>query len=146
MQSSAITANEMTVQIYASSNERERSGVMTTVGRFARYAVTLLVLGVALTQPTLQASAQPDRHVTIINRASRHIFHVCISNVDSDVWGPDQLGLYQTIPPNYQWTINVDDGTDQCFYDFKAVLSDGRSAVSRNVNVCVASSWTVRDW
>jgi hypothetical protein len=39
--------------------------------------------------------------------------------------------------------IDIDDGTGHCLYDFKAILTDGREATTRNVNVCTQESWTV---
>lgn len=118
---------------------------MTTAGRFAHYAVAVLVLGVALTQPARKASAEEDRRMEIINHASLPIYHLYISNVDAEQWGPDQLGRYETISPGYYRVFNVDDGSGHCRYDFKAVLSDGRYAVTHNVNVCTQASWTVTD-
>lgn len=118
---------------------------MTTAGRFVHCAVSVLVLGVALTQPARKANAEEDRRVEIINHASRPIYHLYISNVDEDRWGPDQLGLYETITPDHYRIFNVDDGTGHCRYDFKAVLSDGRYAVIHNLNVCTEGSWTVTD-
>ncbi|HEX3481257.1 MAG TPA: hypothetical protein VHT91_39865 [Kofleriaceae bacterium] len=81
----------------------------------------------------------------IINHASLPIYHLYISNVDADMWGPDQLGWDQTIAPGRYRVFNVDDGTGHCRYDFKAVLSDGRYAITHNVNVCTQASWTVTD-
>jgi hypothetical protein len=39
-------------------------------------------------------------------------------------------------------TININDGTGACKFDFKAVFEDGKSLEKGNVDVCSISSFT----
>ena len=90
------------------------------------------------------ANAQ-NRVVKVVNDASAPIYHLYVTNVGDPDWGPDQLGAYQTIGSDHYRVFNMDDGTNYCMFDLRAVLSDGRVAVRRNFNVCTESSWTVTD-
>jgi hypothetical protein len=111
-----------------------RGGVLILV------AACALVLTTALSGKT--ATAQEDRRVVIVNRASSAIYNFYASNVDTEDWEEDILGR-ETIPPGKARVVNIDDGTGHCYYDLKAVLRDGRVAIKRRFNVCTKSSWTV---
>src|ERR1044071_1872350 len=109
----------------------------------------LLILGaiclLALTTIPSARSAtaqREDRRVRIINHASSSIYSFYASNVDTESWEEDILGE-EVIPPGRSRLINIDDGTGHCYYDLKAVLSDGRKAIRRKFNVCTQASWTV---
>ena len=111
---------------------------------FIKYAVLLgVVLAISGFTAHAQSGDQENRQVKVINRASAPIYHLYISNVDEDNWGPDQLDWNESIGTNQYILINMDDGTGHCLYDIKAVLSDGREAVERHVNVCTIGTWTV---
>jgi hypothetical protein len=89
--------------------------------------------------------AQFNRHVRVINRSSSAIEYLYASNIDSRNWEEDMLGPRRVIQPGYYIDANIDDGTDHCRFDIRAVLRDGREAVSRGFNVCSNSTWTVWD-
>jgi hypothetical protein len=91
-----------------------------------------------------QAADRENRRIRIINNSSKPIYHFYASNIDRTNWEEDILGT-KVLLPGQQTTINIDDGSGHCLYDFKAVLSDQRSATTRSVNVCTQSSWTVVD-
>jgi hypothetical protein len=105
--------------------------------KFAKYATGFgaaalaLVLALASVSP---ASAQ-DRRVNIHNSTSYTIVHFYASNVTRDNWEEDILGQY-VLNPGGSVMVNVDDGSGQCLFDFKAVFDDGDEAVKNGVNVC----------
>jgi hypothetical protein len=109
--------------------------------------IALAVLAVfVLGGTTTKASATyQDRHMRIMNRASSTVDHLYISNAAEEEWGPDQLGNDQFIAPDHYRDFNVDDGTDHCLYDFKAILHDSREVETHKVNVCKADTWTISD-
>jgi hypothetical protein len=43
--------------------------------------------------------------------------------------------------------LNVDliDGTNQCYFDFKVVFSNGDEVTRKDVNVCKSAKWTIYD-
>lgn len=109
--------------------------------------VLILIAACALTLttvPSARTAIPQDRRVRIINHATSSIYHFYASNIDSESWEEDILGD-KVIPPGGSALVNIDDGTDHCLYDLKAVLRNGRYAVKRRFNVCTQSSWTVID-
>jgi len=108
----------------------------------------ILVVACVLVMTTVPSAKtaipQENRRVRIINNASSSIYHFYASNVDSESWEEDILGD-KVIPPKKSAMINIDDGTGHCWYDLKAVLHDGRSAIRRKFNVCTQATWTVVD-
>jgi hypothetical protein len=113
--------------------------------KIVRFAAFLSVLSLLFLHATPIGAAQEDRRVKIINDSSRSVYHLYISNIDTDRWGEDLLGILETIGPNRYRVFNVDDGTGHCRFDFKAVMEDRSEAVRRNLNVCTQSSWTITD-
>lgn len=101
-----------------------------------------IVLTTGLSAKTV--TSKEDRRVVIVNHTSSSIYHFYASNVDRGGWEDDILGA-SVIPPGRRWVINIDDGTGHCYYDFKAVLRDGRKITRYGVNVCTTSSWTLSD-
>ena len=89
--------------------------------------------------------AQENRRVRVINRASSPIRYLYASNVDRGTWEEDILGPLRVIASGNYMDVNIDDGSGHCLYDVRAVLYDGREAVTRNLNVCTSGSWTVTD-
>ena len=114
---------------------------MNKFRRFTICMTTVCLLGLA----SLLAYAGENRYVRIINRASSPIQYLYASNVDTDSWQEDILGPWRMIASGYYVDVNIDDGSGHCLYDLKAVLFDGRKAITRNVNVCTQGSWTVTD-
>ena len=106
--------------------------------------IVCCVLGLTFANAATGLSSQENRRVRVINRASVSIYSLYASNVDRETWEEDVLGQ-SVIPPGGSRIVNIDDGTGHCMYDLKAVMSDGRQAIRRNLNVCTASSWTVTD-
>jgi hypothetical protein len=114
---------------------------MKRTRNIAASALALCLFGLISTV----VQAQENRYVRIINRASSSIRYLYASNIDSDDWQEDLLGPFRIVTPNHYIDANIDDGTGHCLYDIKAVLSDGRVAVTRGLNVCTSGSWTVTD-
>ncbi|NJM99762.1 MAG: hypothetical protein HC800_23825, partial [Phormidesmis sp. RL_2_1] len=61
------------------------------------------------------------------------------SNVDSweeDILGNDILSAYSSIQ------ISIDDNRAICYYDFKAIFSDGAETTHYGIDVCDLSRYT----
>ena len=93
-----------------------------------------ILAGVAAFAFAGNASAT-DRNVRIINAASTTIKMFFASNVDEKKWGEDIL-RDDVLRPGESAGINIDDGTDHCTYDFRAMFSNGAEIVKHEVNVC----------
>ncbi|MGC1307155.1 MAG: hypothetical protein WA885_07995 [Phormidesmis sp.] len=77
----------------------------------------------------------------LINGQSRaiHYFYASPSNVDN--WEEDILGR-STLSSNSYMQVTIDDDRGSCYYDFKAVFSDGSSATHYDIDVCELASYT----
>src|SRR5262245_28587086 len=89
-----------------------------------------------------EAIAQ-DRRVVIINGTNAVVNSFYASNINRNSWEEDILGN-SVLQPGQRVTVNIDDGSGACLFDFRAVLATGRKVELRRVNVCQVSSWTVR--
>jgi hypothetical protein len=85
------------------------------------------------------ASAQ-DRNVVIINETRHAIVQFYASNIGRGTWEEDILGE-QVLPVGQSVNINIDDGTEACLYDFKAVFDDGEELVRNRIDVCSISTY-----
>ncbi|MFO1014899.1 MAG: hypothetical protein U1E50_14155 [Caulobacteraceae bacterium] len=81
-----------------------------------------------------------DRRVSIINARGSQLREFYATSTDTNDWGEDLLGS-GVIRPGQRSTIDVDDGNNNCMYDFKAVFADGRVIVRRAINACQISEY-----
>lgn len=103
----------------------------------AGFALAVMVAATAFTPG--MASAE-DRRVRIINETRHIIVRFYASNVNATSWEEDILGQ-SVLKPGASVTINIDDGSGYCLFDFKAVFDDGDSLVRQRVDVCKISSY-----
>lgn len=82
-----------------------------------------------------------DRRVTIVNNTGYTMTNFYGSNKGTNSWEEDILGQ-NTLPSGSQVTINFNDASGYCKFDFKAVFEDGDVLVRENVNVCEIGTFT----
>ncbi len=98
-----------------------------------------------LATPLLLSSAQAaDRRVEIVNESGMSLSHFYASTTNTNSWEEDILGR-DVLDDGETFTVNVDDGSGKCLYDFKGVFEDGSSAVKKAVNVCKVSTFTFKE-
>ena len=108
------------------------------------------VVGVAvaaLISLSTAASASTDgknRKVTVENLSNQAIYNLFASPITSTTWEEDLLGQ-GTIPAGANKIAIIDNGTNECYYDLKAVMANGREHVQRKINVCAVSKWVIGD-
>lgn len=107
-----------------------------TFGLMAVAAATVMTAGIG------SAEAQ-DRRVRIVNETGYTIVRFYASNVDRDSWEEDILGS-SVLPSGRSVMINIDDGSGQCLFDFKAEFDDGDELIRNRINVCEISTYTYR--
>jgi len=100
-------------------------------------AMVLASCGDVTTTTTISA----DRRVTIVNNTGATIQRFYGSNAGTTSWEEDILGS-SVLPSGSSTTINFDDGTGFCTFDFKAEFADGSSSVESSVDVCTTSTVT----
>ncbi len=104
----------------------------------------LAATAVAVSIPTASWAANDgkNRRVTVDNVASQSIYYLYASPATSTTWEEDLLGS-GTIPAGSTKVANIDNGTNECYYDLKVVMADGREHIQRRVNVCAVSRWVI---
>jgi hypothetical protein len=90
---------------------------------------------------TSSTSDGRNRVMDITNNTGVTMTRFFASNTNQSSWGPDQLGT-TVMESGMGRRMDFDDGTGACLFDFKAVFADGDVLTSRDINVCVESSWT----
>ena len=63
------------------------------------------------------------------------------SNAGANTWEEDILGV-DVLASGSSVSINFDDGTGSCNFDFKAVFPDGDEVVQPDVDVCTIGTFT----
>ncbi len=102
--------------------------------------------------PTLTTTAaseeaeddEENRHVLVMNMSSQTMRELYASPITSDTWEEDLLGQ-RTLAAGEDIDANIDNGTDECMYDLKAVMANDREYIQRSVNVCSVSRWVIGD-
>lgn len=112
---------------------------MVTLSNRLKAELALAVM-VATTALTPGMAAAEDRRVRIINETRHIIVRFYASNVNATSWEEDILGS-SVLKPGGSVTVNIDDGSGYCLFDFKAVFDDGNSLVRQRVDVCKISSY-----
>ena len=82
-----------------------------------------------------------NRVVNVNNNTGMTMTHFFASSSASSSWGPEQLGPTTVLPSGSSVTIDFDDGTGACTFDFKARFSNGQELKKFGVNVCVISNY-----
>jgi len=98
-----------------------------------RFAITA-ALAAALTVAA-GASSAADRKVLVRNKTTFTIKTFQASNTGEKSWQENILGD-KVLEPGDEISVNVDDGTGACHFDFLATFEDNDTAQKNDVNVC----------
>jgi hypothetical protein len=86
----------------------------------SRMVVFGLVLGMGLFATQTQAGTE-SVSFTLVNRTSRNLQEFYASPPEVEDWEEDILGS-EVLPPGESMTIVINDGREDCLYDFMGVL------------------------
>jgi hypothetical protein len=106
-----------------------------------------LAAAAALIALSGSASAAPDgknRKVTVENLSSQTVRELYASPITAKTWEEDLLGQ-KTLIAGQSISANIDNGTNECYYDLKAVLANGKALERRKINVCAVAKWVIGD-
>ncbi len=106
-----------------------------------RRKVLASMASLAILATTALPTAAQDRRVTIVNDTDFTIVRFYGSNKGSDSWEEDILGS-DVLGPNSSVSINFDDGTGYCKFDFRAEFNDGDVLIKKDVNICEIGTFT----
>ncbi len=94
------------------------------------------------TTTTTYTTGAQNRNVTVINNTGQDIIRFYGSNAGTSSWEEDILGS-DILPRGRTVSVNFDDGTGFCTFDFKAELANGATRETYGVDVCRVSSVTI---
>jgi hypothetical protein len=80
-----------------------------------------------------------NRDVAVHNHTGETIYYIYWSNTGDNSWREDRLGS-DVLLDGQEWSVQVDDGSGACRFDFKIRTASSREIVRNNVNVCEVSS------
>jgi hypothetical protein len=106
-----------------------------------------LATAAALASVSTVADASTDgknRVVVVENFANQTLNYLYASPISSKTWEEVLLGD-RVLARGESIDANIDNGTNECQYDLRAVMADGREVIRRNINVCAVSKWTIGD-
>jgi hypothetical protein len=85
-----------------------------------------------------------NRVVIIVNDRASDIMRLYASRTTTDDWEENILAE-QTIPAGKRVSINFDDGTGACLFDFRAVFRDSAVVHMFRIDVCREVYWRIVD-
>ena len=91
------------------------------------------------------ASDGKNRVVKVENISNQSLNYLYASPITSKTWEEDLLGTERVLSRGESIDADIDNGTNECQFDLRAVMADGREVIRRNINVCAVSKWTIGD-
>lgn len=104
-----------------------------------KFALAALAMSLAPVFATTALAA--NREVTIVNKTGYDIVEFYGSNKGTQSWEEDILGEY-LLPHGESVTVEFDDGSGYCIFDFLAVFEDGDRVVQEGVDICKVGTFT----
>ncbi len=104
-----------------------------------------LAVAAALVSASTAAVAATDgknRIVVVENFSAQSVHYLYASPVTSETWEEDLLED-RVLPAGERIEADLDNGTNECQYDLRAVMASGREVIRRDVNICAVSKWTI---
>jgi ABC-type glycerol-3-phosphate transport system substrate-binding protein len=108
--------------------------------RLLAASLIALAAGAGLAAAPAEAA---DRRVQLVNASSTTVVSFHASNAKRSSWEEDILGN-DVLEPGQRVTVNIDDGTGACVFDFLSVLQGGQRIERRGINVCEITTYTIR--
>jgi len=111
--------------------------------RFISAAVLAALLAAPLALRDADA-ARYDRWVEVVNGTGVTLTRLYASHVGHTEWGRDHLG-HQVLEPGQSISVNLNDGSGYCMFDFRGEFADGEHVENYRVNVCAVSVFRFHD-
>jgi hypothetical protein len=101
----------------------------------SRYRLSLAAALAATLTLAIGAAQAADRKVLVTNKTTFTIVAFQASSTGVDNWQENIFGG-KVLEPGSEVTINIDDGSGACHFDFLATFEDKTTAEKHDVNVC----------
>jgi len=108
------------------------------------FALAAAAALVSVSGAAVAADDGQNRVVKVENISNQQLNYLYASPITSKIWEEDLLGE-RTLSRGESIDADIDNGTNECHYDLKAVMADGKEVIRRNINVCEISKWTIGD-
>jgi len=109
------------------------------------FALAAAAALVSVSGAAVAADDGQNRVVKVENISNQTLNYLYASPITSKTWEEDLLGTDRVLSRGESIEANIDNGTNECQYDLKAVMADGKEVIRRNINVCAISKWTIGD-
>jgi len=135
----------------ASNGEETVMIKITTIARNTLIGLAFVGMGIATTAAA-PAPAEPagvikvqsrdgqNRRVRIHNQTGWTMLRFYASDARKSDWEEDILGS-DTLDSGQSWTVNIDDGSGACMYDFRAEFTNGQVLTRNGINVCQVADY-----
>ena len=100
----------------------------------------MALVATALSLTAFAANAA-DCNVDIFNQTGFTMTKFYASITKSNSWEENILG-HDSLDDGDTQSIDIDDGSGKCVFDFKAVFKGGATSEKRGVNVCAITAFT----
>jgi hypothetical protein len=113
------------------------------------YAKRTFLMGLFAALSLLSASVvwaadSYDRRVVVVNDTSMSLIEFYGSNAGTEEWEEDVLDV-DILGPGEQVTVDFNDRTGYCMFDFMMVFSDGTELTHSGFNVCDHGTFTITE-
>ena len=85
-----------------------------------------------------------NRKILVENIGTHTVRELYASPTTATTWEEDLLGQ-RSLAGGQKITANIDNGTNECYYDLKVVLDNGKAMEQRKINICAISKWVIGD-
>jgi hypothetical protein len=109
------------------------------MGRIAAAALAA-TMALAITGP----AAAEDLRFKVVNNSSLDVEYFYASPSNESNWGGDLLGSGRLGSYSYG-TATIADGSTQCVYDFKYIMSDGQTYYEDSIDLCSLGTYTISE-
>jgi len=92
--------------------------------------------------PIVSSSDGRNREAVIENDSDWQIYSVHALNIETGKWTANILGD-DRLHRHSDRTVRIDDGSGECMYIFRALLSKGQKVRSDPIDVCRLGSWRI---
>ncbi len=99
-------------------------------------------MAIVVAQLTATSVQAADRKVNIVNKSGYTIVQFQGSNVGSNSWEEDILGN-DVLEHGQSVSINFDDGSGYCKFDFLVTFEDGDELKEENIDICSIGTYTI---
>ena len=106
--------------------------------------ISAAALAATLAFAIVGPAAAEDLRFKVVNNSSLDVEYFYASPSNDSNWGDDLLGS-DRLGAWSHGTATIADGSNQCVYDFKYIMSDGQTYYEDSINLCSLGTYTISE-